>query len=123
MLIDASGISIKGPDGEGEPILTENTIALNGDEDEEDAHETFDLCRNAKKNGGCCKTGYKTYDIVVTAILIRAAQLLGPEYMDGGGRGEISSDTEWDEEEWLDGRSLVERVFPGEQIVCPWTED
>lgn len=118
-MIAASRVKIGSSGGEGEPTLTEKIIALNGDRYNGGAHESFILRVDLKKNGGCCKTAYKDYDVVVTAILIRAAQLLGPEYMEGGGRGEISSDGNW--AEWSAGRSLVKRVFPGEQVVCPWT--
>lgn len=113
MLIAASGVKITGPTGEGEPILTENIISLNGEEMCED----FFLCDDAGAWKGFCKTARKDYDDVVTAILIRATQLLGPEYMNG----EISSDGNW--AEWSEGRRLVKLVFPGEQFVCPWAQD
>ena len=68
----------------------------------------------------CCKTAYKPYDMVVTAILIRATQLLGREYMEGNGCKEISSDGDWDE--WVSGRRLVKRVFPEDEVLCPWKQ-
>ncbi|KAF7971596.1 hypothetical protein HWV62_20772 [Athelia sp. TMB] len=118
LLIAASGVIIAGGGGEGEPYLTEDTIALNGSEDDGDAHESFNLDKNVEENGNFCKTQEKPYDVVVTAILIRAVQLLGNEYMAGGGKGEITSDGTW--EEWGSGRELVGKVFPGEEIFCPW---
>jgi len=55
---------------------------------------------------------------VVQAILIRASQLLGSEYMEGSGRQEIRSDGRW--AEWVDRVKLVEPVFPDDETVCPW---
>jgi len=111
-------VSIKGSSGEGEPVLIDNTIALNGDENKGGAHESFILRCDAGKNGRCCKTAYKLYDKVVTAILIRATQLLGSEYMEGSDRTEIGSDGNWNQ--WVRGRELVEEVFPNNEVVCPW---
>jgi hypothetical protein len=84
--------------------------------------ETFILLRDVndeKRARGFVKTDQKPYDDVVTAILIRATQLLGSDYMEGCGK-EISSDGDWSE--WIDGRRLVEQVFPGIPIACPWGE-
>jgi len=122
LLIAASGVSIKGSGGDGEPVLTEDIIAINGDARGGDEHESFVLCRNAQRNGSCCKTARKPYDDVITAILIRASQLLGREYMveSGRDRKEISSDGDWDE--WYGGRNLVKQVFPDDEVVCPWQE-
>lgn len=113
-------MSIKSSGGEGEPILADNVIAINGDEADGEAHESFILRRNTGHNG-CCKTARKPYDDIVTAILIRATQLLGNEYMEGSGRTEIGSDGSWDE--WDDGRDLVKQVFPDDEMVCPWKQE
>ena len=112
-------MSIKASGGFGEPILTDSIIAINGDAHNGDEHESFVL-HNDKRNGSCCKTAYKLYDMVVTAILIRATQLLGREYMEGSGWKEISSDGDWDE--WVSGRRLVKRVFPEDEVPCPWKQ-
>jgi len=119
LLIAASRVSIKGPSGEGEPILTNDVIAINGDEDSGDGHESFVL-RQTAKSSRFCKTARKPYDAVVTAILIRATQLLGREYMEGSGRKEIGSDGDW--AEWDVGRDLVKQVFPDDEVVCPWQD-
>jgi len=113
-------VSIKDSGGEGEPTLTEDIIELNGDAREGDGHDSFIMRRNAQRNGSFRKTFHKPYDEVVTAILIRATQLLGKEYMEGCGRKEISSEVDWDE--WDDGRDLVKRVFPDDEVVCPWQQ-
>ncbi|KAF7971597.1 hypothetical protein HWV62_15519 [Athelia sp. TMB] len=121
LLIAASGVAIAGSAGEGEPYLNEDTIALNGSENHGGSHESFILRRGGVgSRGGFCKTAEKPYDVVVTAILIRAAQLLGEQYMAEGGKGEISSDGNWGQ--WNSGRQLVDKVFPGEEIFCPWGE-
>ena len=120
-MIAASGVAIAGSDGEGEPHLSEDVIALNGSEDDGGSHESFILQWDARSNGSFCKTQNKPYDVVVTAILIRAAQLLGKQYMIEAGKGEISSDGDWGE--WHSGRQLIGKVFPGEEIFCPWGEE
>ena len=111
-------MSIRHPSGKGEPVLTDSTIAINGDENGEDAHESFILDRNTKKNGNCCETARKPYDEVVTAVLIRATQLLGSNYMEGSDKDEINTDGDWDE--WIGGRELVKQVFPNDEVTCPW---
>jgi hypothetical protein len=59
-----------------------------------------------------CKTAYKPYDAVVTAVLIRAKEIYGTVV-------EIYSDGNWDE--WRAGRDLYERVF-GEVAKCPFEQ-
>ena len=123
-MIEASGLSITGGSGDGDPVLNDDLICLNGDGDE--GYETFSLSRKPLSGGGfgdSTKTAYKPYDDIVTAILIRATQLLGSDYMDQGGREgeEIITDGVW--EDWLPGRNLVQKVFPNDDIVCPWVEE
>jgi hypothetical protein len=75
-LIEASDLSIK----DGDLVLTD------------DVTQTAvkpSVYRNPGprgKYGDSTKTAYKPYDDVVTAILIRATQLLGSDFMDQGGR-------------------------------------
>ncbi|KIM78034.1 hypothetical protein PILCRDRAFT_90803 [Piloderma croceum F 1598] len=114
--ITASDVSIKHSSGEGQAVLTDSIIAISGDGN---AHESFILRRNVRKNGNCCKT-CKPYDRVVTAISIRATQLLGSNYMEGSGEDEIGSDGDWDE--WICGRDLVKKVFPNDEVTCPWND-
>lgn len=52
-------------------IVTIESIELNSDED----HEDFILSTTVKHSW--CKTDHKPYDVIVTAILIRASQLAG----------------------------------------------
>jgi hypothetical protein len=109
-------VPIKHSIGEGQAVLTDSIIAINGDE--RNAHESFILRCNVWENGNCCKTARKPYDEVVTAILIRATQLLGTDYMEGSGKDEIGSDGDWDE--WIRGRDLVKKMFPNDEVTCPW---
>ena len=112
-------MSIKGCDGKSEPILTNCAIEINGDDDKDEALEEFVLRNHA--DGSWCKTKQRPYDVVVTAILIRAIQLLGRNYMDNCGE-EIGSDGSW--EDWHDGRELVKKVFPNDEVpVCPWNDE
>ena len=99
--------------------MTDKVISLNGDKDLGEHCEDFVIYRQRKGDSDdFCKTARMPYDKVVTAILIRAAQLLGDEYMDKSGRREIRSDGDW--EEWDEGRQLVKKVFPNDAVTCPW---
>ncbi len=106
LIIDNCGVEISGRNGYGPPILEEDRIHLNG---LDDPHESFDLYK--WDTHGCCKTARKPYDVVVTAVLLRAHMLYG-------GGTEIRSDGTW--EEWGEGRYLVEQLFPSEEITPPW---
>ena len=68
------GIAVRGGDGTGEPIVTPQLIALNGDAEEGLDHETFYLSDRPRPFGcmNFCKTVRKPYDAVVVAILIDA---------------------------------------------------
>lgn len=63
------------------------------------------------------KTARKPYDIVVACVLLRAA-LLAPEQF------KLSSDGYWAyEDEWGVARELYRKIWPGEEISCPWGDD
>ena len=63
------------------------------------------------------KTAHKPYDIVVACVLLRAA-LLAPEQF------KLSSDGFWTyEDEWGVVRELYRKIWPGEEISCPWGDD
>lgn len=65
---DNKGINIRNGAGEGNPIVTLDMIAINGDNQHNLGHET--LCFNNEKTGFCfCKTAYKPYDYAVREIL------------------------------------------------------
>lgn len=114
-IIDASSVTICGPDGQGQPILNEaEGIRLNGFEAAGEAHETFRLrgTQDPKYPGmtDFCKTEEKPYDEVVTAILIAAAvRSLATS------TGTVRSDGRWDN--WAAGVELFEKA------VRPLTED
>ena len=59
-----------------------------------------------------CKTAWKPYDCVVTAILCRAKYHYGDSI-------KVSSDGYWSD--WQTGRDLYEEVF-GESAECPFSE-
>ena len=122
---NANGIRIRNGEGLGEPEFTEFNFSINGDaegfsEDGRDlAHETFywvGIPTHPKHREGepeffCfCKTAYKPYDAVITAILIRAKVIYGSCVS-------ISSDGNW--QDWQAGRELYERVF-SEVAECPF---
>ncbi len=74
-IIEQSGVTIAGWDGEGEPTLTNEEIRLNGSVVGDNDHETFLLINGVNRSTSFCKTAHKPYDIVVAAILLRAANL------------------------------------------------
>jgi hypothetical protein len=122
----SEGIEICGPMGTGEPEFTEAHFAFNGTQVNGFDHETFwwealpeqpewqtkHFAKSDEKNDifDFCKTAYKPYDAVVTAVLIRAKHWYGELV-------KIGSDGDWDGD-WQEGRALYERVF-GEVGQCP----
>jgi hypothetical protein len=124
---EADGISIHGWDGTGEPEFAYDVFRLNGDASQGLDHETFtwqampeqpewwarEHGRDSSKKHRIfdfCKTAYKPYDAVVTAILLRAKVIYGKCV-------EVSSDGNWDD--WKQGRDLYEKVF-GESAPVPF---
>jgi hypothetical protein len=122
---NANGIRIRNGNGEGEPEFTEFYFSINGDaeaftsEGRDLAHETFywagiptqsEWRKDEPDFFEFCKTAYKPYDAVVTAILIRAKSIYGSCVR-------ISSDGEW--HEWQAGRDMYEAIF-GEVAECPF---
>ncbi|OAL02070.1 hypothetical protein IQ06DRAFT_368552 [Phaeosphaeriaceae sp. SRC1lsM3a] len=85
------------------PIVNaESGISLNG---EADPCESF-IVRPDQSDRGFCKTARRPYDVVVTAILLRAAQLAGDAFS-------VGSDGFWDE--WKAGRELVLSLWPDDE--------
>lgn len=122
---NANGIRIRNGNGEGEPEFTEFYFSINGDasafssEGRDLAHETFywagiptqsEWRKDEPDFFEFCKTAYKPYDAVVTAILIRAKTIYGSCVS-------ISSDGEWSE--WQAGRDMYEAIFR-EVAECPF---
>lgn len=64
---ESQGIIIKGPMGEGNPIIAPDKIALNGDRSQNQDYESFVIDDDHIK---FCKTGRRPYDAVCCAILI-----------------------------------------------------
>ena len=106
----ARGIKLGDAWGEGKPLITEGMLSLNGVGDE--GHESFVL-PTSLRDFDFCKTARKPYDLVVTAILLRAAHH-APQGI------EINSDGTWDE--WKPARVLVEELFGG-LARCPFDEE
>lgn len=122
-----AGIEICGPHGHGEPEFTEGHFSFNGLEMLGQDHETFywealpvqpewqtqyfrETGRDQNVIFDFCKTAYKPYDAVVTAVLIRAKEIYGSLV-------DIRSDGNW--EDWQAGRDLYEATF-GTAPQCPW---
>jgi hypothetical protein len=108
LIIEASGITICGPSGQGLPIMNKvEGIRLNGFKAAGEAYETFHLrgTRDPKYPGMSefCKTENRPYDEVVTAILIAAAVRVLDSMT-----GALRSDGEWDN--WAAGVELFEKA-------------
>lgn len=110
----AEGIVIVGGMGDAgtQPLVNEQLVSLNG----LPSHETFYLERcmevqdymrhrpPEQQRFAFCKTAYKPYDVVVTAILCLAEHLSGGVYR-------VSSDG--DAADWQQGLALANRVMSG----------
>lgn len=110
-IIEASGVTICGPRGEGLPVLSDtHGIKLNGSAAAREAYSTFSLPNATGPRhpnpAWFCTTENKPYDLVVTAILTAAA-LHNP--------GILRSDGHW--ENWTAGIALYEKA------VQPLTPD
>lgn len=104
------GIALGDATGEGKPVITEGHLRLNGVGDE--GHESF-ILPSSLRGFDFCKTARKPYDVVVTAILLRA-------HHHAPAGIEVSSDGYW--EEWGEGRELVRELF-GDEPTCPFDEE
>lgn len=114
-ILDASGVTICGPHGEGLPILSQTDgIRLNGFAATGEAYATFSLPgtpgHGHRSPAWFCTTDRKPYDIVVTAILTAAA-IHNP--------GLLRSDGHW--HNWTPGITLyetaVQRLTPDQKLV------
>lgn len=101
-IIKASGVTIKGWDGEEEPVVTVGEIRINGDASVGQDHETFHVGHGLNAGFEFCKTARKPYDKVVGAILITL--FVRDKVTD------LSSDGCYDEQEWQEAIALFEEV-------------
>ncbi len=100
---EARGISIAGPDGEGEPITSPLEIAFNGSAAVDGDYESFALYRYGDDHGSFCKTGFvsiRPYDLTVTAVLW-AARTIAPDAV------VVTSDGDMKGDDWAPARDLV----------------
>jgi len=82
-------------------------IALNGCADKNQDHESFVIPRPPAEGWDFCKTAYKPYDVVVTAILALGEHLkLLTATSDGGA------------DDWQDGIKLASEAL-GETVSLP----
>lgn len=99
---EARGISIAGPCGDGEPIVSPSEIAFNGSSAVGGDYETCRIDR-FDTDRTFCKTGFVTiraYDLAVTAVLL-AARTIAPDAL------EVSSDGDMAGDDWAPARELV----------------
>lgn len=125
--ITEGSFNICGPDGTGQPIITDRLVALNGEAEEDEEYESFiigldnpvlsiaflteittaqpdttlTLDTQLPFSKLFCKTACEPYDLVVTAALIRLAYYF-PQV-------EIASDG--DQEDWQPASTLCQKIF------------
>jgi hypothetical protein len=98
-IIEASKDVLGGPEGTGQPMVTDVEIVFNGLGDA--AHEPFVFPGQAGFN--FCKTAFKPYDAAVCACLMVARDHFPAALL------EIGSDGEWTD--WQEGKDLYVRVL------------
>jgi hypothetical protein len=110
-IVDARKSMLAGPEAEGEPMVTAQSLVFNGVGD--NGHEPFvfpgdieSTPRGPKIPAGFnfCKTAAKPYDEVVTACLLVARDHFPPSVL------AIESDGSWPDD-WRDGASLYSSVL------------
>lgn len=81
-------ILVRGPDGHGEPVISDRSVALNGDASAGQEHEPFQVEKDAAVRQGrrldeagrifeYCKTNGKPYDAIVDACLLAMQRRFG----------------------------------------------
>lgn len=108
LLINEAGIALAGGDGTGEPEFSDKIITFNGRAAQDEDYETFELSSD-EETFAFCKTDRRPYDLIVCAILLRAANIL-PNFT-------VSSDGSWDA--WAPARELYARVFDAQMPEKP----
>jgi hypothetical protein len=101
-LAKASKVKLGNWEGKSKPEFREDLVSLNGSAASDEDYESFVL--ESGYQDSFCKTANRPYDEVVTATLLRAAEL-NPGL-------EVTSDGDWSE--WEDGRALYSKVFKRE---------
>jgi hypothetical protein len=108
-ITEASKEILGGPEGTGQPVLTNVEIVFNGLGDA--AHEPFVFPGQVGFN--FCKTALKPYDAAVCACLMVARDHFPAAVL------EIASDGDWSGDEWQGGKELYWQVLgrsPGNPI-------
>lgn len=73
-IINVSGVDIRDGVGDGDPVINDKRISLNGDDEKGQAHEPFEIIRGSD-DSDFCKTAMKPYDCVVVASLMEGKRL------------------------------------------------
>jgi hypothetical protein len=105
-LLESRGLRVKGPMGDGDPILNEDVIAYNGDDARGQSHETFGVEREfqAQRDGfSFCKTARKPYDTLVCLSLITLFEAFGD-------RDVFSYCSDGDDSDWTESYAVYREV-------------
>lgn len=99
---------ICGGNGEGEATVDTEEICFNGNNEDDQSHETFHITKRKMGDFNFCKTAQKPYDTAVVAVLC-VIHFYAPGVL------EIGSDGEQDD--WRQGLELAQTV--NKDITCP----
>ena len=124
-IIEASPVPLADGHGEGNgPLYCDDGIYTNGVG--EDSHETlfvpatlaqllrYGECYGRSTRFVFCKTAWKPYDVVVTAVYAALREIAGPEC--------VTVHSDGDAEDWQDGCELARRVL-GHDVPVPLAAD
>lgn len=100
---------ICGGDGEGKALVNSKEISFNGNNEDDQSHETFHITKGHMRDFNFCKTAQKPYDTAVVAVLC-ACHFYAP------GALEISSDG--DSSDWQQGLELAQQIVD-KDVTCP----
>lgn len=131
-------LTIKGPMGTGDPIINEDMIALNGNENDETtqeiegehyyaedlSHETFEITRVFEPGSwqkpdehdryfACCKTARKPYDLVVCVSLLLFQYHFPNAHIASDGNAQ----------DWSSAVMLYRLLFPYDVPPGLWSEE
>ena len=113
-VIEHTSVKLAGWNGTGDPDVSMGHhvhVSLNGSEEREEDYETFTFPGEAGFN--FCKTQYRPYDEVITAILIVAAH-------HAPGAVEVSSDGRVNE--WQEGLNLARQATGNQELEVPFLD-
>jgi hypothetical protein len=94
---------IMGGNGTGYPITNKDEICFNGNEIDDQYHETFHITKAKYADFNFCKTASKPYDVAVVAVLC-LVEHIAPGVLNIGSDG--------NSKDWAAGLALAQKIVP-----------